>query len=235
MASDSFFTKLNEALRKIPPVTRYTVLCMTGVTILILCEQLSAGLLYFEPKLVYKQIQVWRIFTTFLYAGTGFPFLMTVFAFYQYSSSLENVLFAGKSKAYLIYLVHLCAAICLCASIFSNGFYMCNALLLAITYRWSLVFPDRIVQLLFGIQMQSRYLPYVMLLFSFLSRGPSGLLIDLYGIAAVYASKPLERMYAPQPFRYSNPARPSTSGSTTQSPPSFTQNRFQGRGRKLGN
>lgn len=78
MASE-FSGQIQELLSRIPPVTRYILLGTAATTILTLCQLLSPSMLVLHYPLVVRQKQWYRLFTNYLYAGTGFDFIMNIY------------------------------------------------------------------------------------------------------------------------------------------------------------
>ena len=86
-----------------PPVTRvYTTACVI-TTLAVQLEIVSPFQLYFNPLLIMRQFQLWRIVTTFLFFGTfGFNFLFNMIFTYRYCRMLEEGSFRGKSADFVL-------------------------------------------------------------------------------------------------------------------------------------
>lgn len=86
-----------------PPVTRvYTTACVI-TTLAVQMEIVSPFQLYFNPILIIRQYQAWRLVTTFLFFGTfGFNFLFNMIFTYRYCRMLEEGSFRGKSAEFLM-------------------------------------------------------------------------------------------------------------------------------------
>ena len=86
-----------------PPVTRvYTTACVI-TTLAVQMEVVSPFQLYFNPLLIMRQFQVWRVVTTFLFFGTfGFNFLFNMIFTYRYCRMLEEGSFRGKSADFVM-------------------------------------------------------------------------------------------------------------------------------------
>ena len=94
---------LLQAYLEMPPVTRvYTSACVI-TTLAVQLEVVSPFQLYFNPLLIIRQWQLWRIVTTFLFFGTfGFNFLFNMIFTYRYCRMLEEGSFRGKSSDFVM-------------------------------------------------------------------------------------------------------------------------------------
>ena len=92
-----------QAYLEMPPVTRvYTTACVI-TTLAVQMEVVSPFQLYFNPLLIMRQCQVWRVVTTFLFFGTfGFNFLFNMIFTYRYCRMLEEGSFRGKSADFVM-------------------------------------------------------------------------------------------------------------------------------------
>ena len=92
-----------QAYLEMPPVTRvYTSACVI-TTFAVQLEIVSPFQLYFNPLLIIRQWQLWRIVTTFLFFGTfGFNFLFNMIFTYRYCRMLEEGSFRGKSSDFVM-------------------------------------------------------------------------------------------------------------------------------------
>ena len=92
-----------QAYLEMPPVTRvYTSACVI-TTLAVQLEIVSPFQLYFNPLLIIRQWQLWRIVTTFLFFGTfGFNFLFNMIFTYRYCRMLEEGSFRGKSSDFVM-------------------------------------------------------------------------------------------------------------------------------------
>ena len=92
-----------QAYLEMPPVTRvYTTACVI-TTLAVQLEIVSPFQLYFNPLLIMRQFQLWRIVTTFLFFGTfGFNFLFNMIFTYRYCRMLEEGSFRGKSADFVL-------------------------------------------------------------------------------------------------------------------------------------
>ncbi|CAB44760.1 Derlin [Schizosaccharomyces pombe] len=223
MASE-FSGQIQELLSRIPPVTRYILLGTAATTILTLCQLLSPSMLVLHYPLVVRQKQWYRLFTNYLYAGTGFDFIMNIYFFYQYSTYLENFVFARNAKKYIIYLVKVALLIDAFSLISGLGSALNQSLAAAIAYNWSLFNSFSKIQFLFGFHVQGKYLPYVLLGFSFLTGGLPSLVVLGFGIISAMIVNFFDSIHTPVVHRSNSPKLNSQKVSGT----------FIGKGKKLG-
>nr|CAD7442545.1 unnamed protein product [Timema bartmani]CAD7601254.1 unnamed protein product [Timema genevievae] len=99
---------------QMPVVTRaYTTACVI-TTLAVQLELVSPFQLYFNPILIIKQYQLWRLVTTFLFFGTvGFNFLFNMIFTYRYCRMLEEGSFRGRTADFVM--MFLFGGICMIA------------------------------------------------------------------------------------------------------------------------
>ena len=98
----AFQTLIRQAYFEMPPVTRaYTTACVL-TTLSVQLDLLSPFQLYFNPILVWKSYQLWRLLTTFLFFGTfGFNFFFNMIFTYRYCRMLEENSFRGRTADFV--------------------------------------------------------------------------------------------------------------------------------------
>ena len=98
----AFQTLIRQAYFEMPPVTRaYTTACVL-TTMSVQLDLLSPFQLYFNPILVWKNYQLWRLMTTFLFFGTfGFNFFFNMIFTYRYCRMLEENSFRGRTADFV--------------------------------------------------------------------------------------------------------------------------------------
>ncbi|KPJ08468.1 Derlin-2 [Papilio machaon] len=87
----------------VPPVTRaYTTACVI-TTLAVQLDLVSPFQLYFNPNLILKKIQLWRLLTTFLFFGNlGFNFFFNMIFTYRYCRMLEEGSFRGRTADFVV-------------------------------------------------------------------------------------------------------------------------------------
>ncbi|XP_032899304.1 derlin-3 isoform X3 [Amblyraja radiata] len=100
------YHSLLQEYRHIPVVTRaYTTACVL-TTAAVQLEVITPFQLYFNPDLIVKKYQVWRLLTNFLFFGPlGFSFLFNMIFFIQLFGIFASLFFLGQ--AFTIMLVYI--------------------------------------------------------------------------------------------------------------------------------
>ncbi|XP_060522057.1 derlin-2 [Cylas formicarius] len=191
----AFQTLRNEYLNT-PPVTRaYTTACVI-TTLAVQLELASPFQLYFNPILILKQGQLWRLITTFLFFGTfGFNFFFTMIFTYRYCRMLEEGSFRNKTSDFLM--MFLFGAFCMVIfAFFVNLLFLGQAFTIMLVYVWSR--RNLYVRMnFFGLlNFQAPYLPWVLVAFSVLLG--NAVYVDLMGIAVGHIYYFLEDVFPNQ-------------------------------------
>eukprot|EP00918_Siedleckia_nematoides_P055109 GHVU01120178.1.p2 GENE.GHVU01120178.1~~GHVU01120178.1.p2 ORF type:complete len:197 (+),score=2.53 GHVU01120178.1:349-939(+) len=106
--------------------------------------------------------QVWRLVTCFLYFGTfGLHFFWNSYVLIQYCSSLEEVVFRGRSADFLWMLMTTGGLMLLSSYIFGSGLFYGNSLVNVMTYIWGRHNPSMRMNILF-FTVRVPYLPWVL-------------------------------------------------------------------------
>lgn len=75
--------------------------------------------LYFNPILIIKHYQVWRLITTFLFFGPiGFNFLFNIIFTFRYCRMLEEGSFRGRTADFVMMFIF--GAVCMIVSFITN-------------------------------------------------------------------------------------------------------------------
>lgn len=181
---------------QMPPVTRtYTTACI-ATTILVQLEVLSPFQLYFNPVLIFKHGQVWRLITTFLFFGTiGFNFLFNMIFTYRYCRMLEENSFRGRSADFVVMMLF--GGICMvCCAMFYSLLFLGQAFTVMLVYVWARKNPFVNMNFFGILNFQAPYLPWVLLGFSVLFG--NSILVDLVGIAIGHIYYFLEDVFPEQ-------------------------------------
>ncbi|KAI5644258.1 der1-like family domain-containing protein [Phthorimaea operculella] len=165
----------------IPPVTRaYTTACVI-TTIAVQLDLVSPFQLYFNPILITKKYQLWRLITTFLFFGNiGFNFFFNMIFTYRYCRMLEEGSFRGKTADFVVMFLF-GGVLMIISAFFVNLLFLGQAFTIMIVYVWSR--RNVFVRMnFFGLMnFQAPYLPWVLLGFSVLLG--NSISVDLVGMA----------------------------------------------------
>jgi len=190
-------TMFRQAYLEMPPVTRvYTTACVI-TTLAVQLDIVSPFQLYFNPLLIARQGQVWRIFTTFLFFGTfGFNFLFNMIFTYRYCRMLEEGSFRGKSSDFVMMFIFGAVSMIIFA-FFVNLLFLGQAFTIMLVYVWARRNPYIRMNFFGLLTFNAPYLPWVLLGFSLLLG--NSVAVDLLGIAVGHFYYFLEDIFPNQP------------------------------------
>ncbi|OWR43807.1 derlin-2 [Danaus plexippus] len=165
----------------VPPVTRaYTTACVI-TTLAVQLDLVSPFQLYFNPIVILRKYQLWRLITTFLFFGNlGFNFFFNMIFTYRYCRMLEEGSFRGRTADFVVMFMFGGVLMIICA-FFVNLLFLGQAFTIMIVYVWSR--RNKHVRMnFFGLMnFQAPYLPWVLLGFSVLLG--NSISVDLVGMA----------------------------------------------------
>lgn len=191
-------TLIRQAYLEMPPVTRvYTTACVI-TTISVQLDILSPFQLYFNPILIIKQYQLWRLITTFLFFGTfGFNFFFNMIFTYRYCKMLEENSFRGRTSDFVM--MFLFGSICMVtfAFCFINLLFLGQAFTIMLVYVWARRNPFIRMNFFGLLTFQAPFLPWVLLGFSLLLG--NSVSVDLLGMFVGHIYYFLEDVFPNQP------------------------------------
>ncbi|KAF2115074.1 Der1-like family-domain-containing protein [Lophiotrema nucula] len=139
--------------------------------------------------------QVWRLVTAFLITGPKFGILMDPYFLYQYGSGLETESSRFPQPGdFFIYTCFVASAITILAGLVLQSGTFLHALSLAYAYTYAQDNPTRRVSF-FIIQFDAKYLPFAMILVSFVMGGPGSALTQTTGLVAAHLYDFLTRIW----------------------------------------
>jgi len=188
---------IRQAYMEMPPVTRaYTTACVL-TTMSVQLELLSPFQLYFNPILIWRNLQIWRIFTTFLFFGTfGFNFFFNMIFTYRYCRMLEENSFRGHTADFVVmFLFGSCSMVVF--ALFVNLLFLGQAFTIMLVYVWARRNPMVRMNFFGLLTFQAPYLPWVLLGFSLLLG--NSVSVDLLGMAVGHIYYFLEDVFPNQP------------------------------------
>nr|CAH7744819.1 unnamed protein product [Callosobruchus chinensis] len=201
------YQTLRNEYMQMPPVTRaYTTACVL-TTLAVQLELVSIFQLYFNPILILKQGQIWRLITTFLYFGTfGFNFFFNMIFTYRYCRMLEEGSFRNRTADFVLMFVF--GAVLMIVSFlhfhsdtcgfafFVNLLFLGQAFTIMLVYVWSRRNPFVRMNFFGLLNFQAPYLPWILLAFSVLLG--NAVYVDLVGIAVGHIYYFLEDVFPNQ-------------------------------------
>lgn len=165
-----------------PPVTRSYICLSVLTTGAVALEIITPLKLYLDWVLVLRKAHVWRIFTNFLFFGNfSLDFLFHMFFLYRYCKMLETNSFRGRTADFL-YMLLFGAALLVIVSPLTTIDFLGPSLTFMMVYVWGRRNSRQAVGFLGVLNFRAPYLPWVLLMFSFvLGSSPA---MDLLGILA---------------------------------------------------
>nr|XP_055024610.1 stromelysin-3 [Misgurnus anguillicaudatus] len=182
---------------QIPAVTRaYTTACVL-TTAAVQLEFITPFQLYFNPDLILRRYQVWRLITNFLFFGPlGFSFLFNMIFLYRYCRMLEEGSFRGRTADF-VYMFLFGGFLITLFGLFANLFFLGQAFTIMLVYVWSRRNPYIRMNFFGLLNFQAPFLPWVLMGFSLLLG--NSIVIDLLGIGVGHIYYFLEDVFPNQP------------------------------------
>ncbi|CAF3107977.1 unnamed protein product [Rotaria sp. Silwood2] len=161
---------LGQWYKSIPPITR---VWFTGAIIVPVSARLGLVrpqnlVLFIQP--IIQNFQIWRLITAVLFYPMSFNYLINLYFLYQYSSRLETSTFNGKPADYIFCLFFLWICNIIVGGILSL-YVLMDALILSVMYIWCQLNKEVIMSFWFGMQFKAMYMPWVLMLFSWIISG----------------------------------------------------------------
>ncbi|KAH9503873.1 Derlin-2 [Bulinus truncatus] len=177
MAAQTF----HQEYMQMPPVTRaFTTACVL-TTLAVQLDLISPFQIYFNPELIFKHYQIWRLVTSFLYFGPiGFNFLFNMIFAYRYCRMLEEGSFRNKTADFF-FMFLFGGFFMIIMALFVNLVFLGSAFTIMLVYVWSRRNPYVRLNFFGLMNFQAPFLPWVLLGFSLLLG--NSVIIDLMGIA----------------------------------------------------
>lgn len=186
-----------QAYLEMPPVTRaYTTACVM-TTLAVQLELVSPFQLYYNPTLIMKNWQLWRLVTTFLFFGTvGFNFLFNMIFTYRYCRMLEENSFRGRTADFVTMFLFGSLLMIVFAFVV-NLLFLGQAFTIMLVYVWARRNPHVRMNFFGLLSFNAPYLPWVLLGFSVLLG--NSVSVDILGMAVGHAYYFLEDVFPHQP------------------------------------
>ncbi|XP_075323301.1 derlin-3 [Odontesthes bonariensis] len=181
---------------QIPVVTRaYTTACVL-TTAAVQLEVITPFQLYFNPDLIIRRYQIWRLITSFLFFGSlGFTSVFNIICIYHYCRKLEEDCFRGRTADF-VFMFLFGGIIIALLGLFAKIFFLGQAFIIMLMYVWSKRQP-LIAMNFFGVNFQAPFLPWVLMGFSLLF-GDS-IVVHILGISVGHLYYFLEDVVPNQP------------------------------------
>ncbi|KAK3084358.1 hypothetical protein FSP39_012158 [Pinctada imbricata] len=192
MAAQTF----QQEYMQMPPITRaYTTACVL-TTIAVQLDIITPFQIYFNPDLIFKKYQIWRLVTNFMYFGPiGFNFLFNMIFAYRYCRMLEEGSFRNKTADFL-FMILFGGTLMTILGFFVNIVFLGSAFTIMLVYLWSRRNPYVRMNFFGLMTFHAPYLPWVLLGFSVLLG--NSIMVDLMGIAVGHIYYFLEDVFPNQ-------------------------------------
>nr|XP_046241805.1 derlin-2-like isoform X1 [Scatophagus argus] len=183
---------------QIPVVTRaYTTACVL-TTAAVQLEVITPFQLYFNPELIIKRYQIWRLISSFLFFGSlGFSFMFNIIFLYRYCRMLEEGSFQGRTADFVFMFLFGGSVITQLLGVFANVFFLGQAFIIMLVYVWSRRHPLIRMNFFGLLSFQAPFLPWVLMGFSLLLG--NSIVVDLLGISVGHMYYFLEDVFPNQP------------------------------------
>jgi len=165
----------------IPPFTRYFTVTAFTMSLLMTYKMLNPYHMVLVYDKVFYSAQIWRLFSTFLFAGTFGPsFLFTMIMMYFTLRRIEDH-FKNKAAEFMTCILFCALCIMAYSAIYGNSMVLHKSFIFAMCYVICKLDPETMVSI-WGFPVRSAMLPWVLLGLNVLQGAdPIG---DLIGIAA---------------------------------------------------
>lgn len=171
---------IEEWYKQMPIITRSYLTLAFVTTALCALEIISPFSVYFNARLIFRKLQLWRIFTNFFFFGhMGLDFLFHMFFLARYCRLLEEGSFRGRTADFL-YMLVFGGTLLTCAAPFVNIQFLGSSLTFMMVYVWGRRNQYVNMSFLGLFNFTAPWLPWVLLLFSvMLGSSP---VVDLLGM-----------------------------------------------------
>jgi len=165
---DSFLAEV----RKIPPVTRFLCGSTLAVTVPLLMKIANGYKLIYTYDLVFRKMQLWRLYTSFFMGSSGINFLFDMIMLYRAADQLENGSYLRRSADFAYQLLFASGSIIVATSPLQSMIFF-RPLLMCLVYLSSNLAPLGAQTSFMGlITFPVKYLPYTIIGMDLLMGGP---------------------------------------------------------------
>ncbi|XP_043909976.1 derlin-2 [Protopterus annectens] len=192
------YQTVRQEYMQIPIVTRaYTTACVL-TTAAVQLELITPFQLYFNPELICRQYQVYRIITNFLFFGpVGFNFLFNMIFLYPFCRLYQTGEVRGRNSDFIFVPWYFGGWLAVLFGLFVNLVFLGQAFTIMLVYIWSRRNPYVRMNFFGLLNFQAPFLPWVLMGFSLLLG--NSIIVDLLGIAVGHIYFFLEDIFPNQP------------------------------------
>jgi len=157
---------LAQFTQSVPLVTRCCLLFSCVLMAAVSLDVLSPYALFFSPRRVFREYEVWRIFTSIFFFGDfSVHFFWCCYMMVLYSSKLEDEAFRNRTSDFCWMIFILVILTVIFASFFTKTLFLSGALINALTYIWGRKNPYSRVTIIF-FSVYAHFLPWVLAILS---------------------------------------------------------------------
>ncbi|KAF2457030.1 Der1-like family-domain-containing protein [Lineolata rhizophorae] len=180
----------------LPPVSRTITAAALIASVGVHAGFIPFYYVAFIPQLLWKiPPDIWRPFSSFLITGAGWGLIFDLYFLYKYSSALETESPRfSRPGDFPTYIAFCWVVILATAGYFMNGIIFMSALELAFAYTYSQDNPYRKTTF-YIVTIQTRFLPYVLLLMTLVMGGQYAAMRQATGLIAAHLYDFLTRIW----------------------------------------
>jgi len=154
-------------------VTRFlcgSSLAVTGATIASFVSPYSV---IFAKELVFKKFEIWRLYTSFFYGGSGFMYIFELAMLYRTANELETISYSRRSADFA-WQLFIAAGSIVAVTLPLQAYLFTRPLLVCMIYLSSNLAPPGALTSVMGLfTVPIKYFPYVLVALDFLMAGPT--------------------------------------------------------------
>ncbi|KAG7277990.1 hypothetical protein CRUP_020306 [Coryphaenoides rupestris] len=180
-----------------PAVTRVYLTACVLTTAAVQLGLVTPLQLSFNPQLVFRRWQIWRLITNFLFFGTlSFGFLINIIFLFRYCRLLEEGCFRRRTADF-VFLFLFGGSLMTVLGVFADQVFLGQSFPSMLVYVWSRRNPVVQIHFLGFCSFQARFLPWGLVGFSLLLG--NSIVVDVLGIVVGHTYFYLEDVLPTQP------------------------------------
>lgn len=154
-----------EYYNSLPPISKaFGTLCFF-TTVLVQLQILNPGLLFLSYPYVFKNFEIWRLFTSFFFLGKfSINFGIRLLMIARYGVQLEKGSFEKRTADFLWMMIFGAISLLVLSAIpFLQTYFLAVPMVSMLLYVWSREYPNSQISMYGLVQLRSFYLPWAML------------------------------------------------------------------------
>ncbi|KAF8999126.1 DER1-domain-containing protein [Cyathus striatus] len=172
---------LIEEIKKIPPITRLFCGSLVGISLPVFAGAISAYKTVFVWKYVWKNYEIWRLYSSFFLGSQGFTFIFEVATLYQTTNQLETGPYKSRTADF-IWQSFFAAAGIIAVTRPLQAVVMTKSFIACLVYLSSALSPPGAQTSVMGLFMLPiKYWPYVMIAMDLILAGRGAAMFTVAG------------------------------------------------------